>query len=113
MRNPWLDLPASAPFVLTANAAVIARFNERARADVAVHIELLPEPLLGDPLSPIVLLRIRGTMLAFRHHTSKVAQAGTLMESVDGRLMVAPFGYRPKSQAWQTTTRNAIRRRTS
>lgn len=56
MRNPWLDLPASAPFVLPADAAAIARFNERARADVAVHLELLPEPFLGDPLSPVVLL---------------------------------------------------------
>src|SRR4051812_45963580 len=56
MRNPWLDLPYTPPFVLPDDMAVVERFNTTATDAARIHGELLPEPFLGDPQAPIVLL---------------------------------------------------------
>jgi hypothetical protein len=63
MRNPWLDLPQQAPYVLADDAAAIERFNRATAARRAadrtwLHLELLPEPFLGDPAAPVVLLSL-------------------------------------------------------
>ena len=56
MRNPWLDLPHTSPFVLADDMEAIEAFNTTATDAVRIHVELLPEPFLGDPHAPIVLL---------------------------------------------------------
>src|SRR2546426_11104649 len=56
MRNPWLDLPHTPPFVLAGDMAAVGVFNTTATDAVRIHGELLPEPFLGDPQAPIVLL---------------------------------------------------------
>ena len=58
MRNPWLDLPHQAPFVLTEDAKAVANFNRSATDATRIHVELLPEPFLGDPKAPVVLLSL-------------------------------------------------------
>jgi hypothetical protein len=63
MRNPWLELPHQAPYVLADDADAIERFNRtasaRRQADRTwLHLELLPEPFLGDPAAPIVVLSL-------------------------------------------------------
>ena len=49
MRNPWLDLPAYAPFVPSSFAEAIKHFNADAGPNAFIHLECLPEPVLGDP----------------------------------------------------------------
>lgn len=56
MVNPWSYLPDSTPFVLEQDAKAIATFNRSAKPDTFVHLELLPEPFLGNPIAPVVLL---------------------------------------------------------
>jgi hypothetical protein len=56
MRNPWLDLPHDTPFVLPDDMAVVEAFNTTAKDAGHIHGELLPEPFVGDPQAPIVLL---------------------------------------------------------
>src|SRR2546427_6801526 len=58
VRNPWLDLPHQAPFVLTEDAKAVADFNRSATDATRSHVELLPEPFLGDPKAPVVLLSL-------------------------------------------------------
>jgi hypothetical protein len=56
--NPWTHLPASAPFVLPIDAEAVERFNAKASRDHAIHLEIVPEPFLGNPLAPVVLLNL-------------------------------------------------------
>jgi hypothetical protein len=61
MRNPWLDLPEQAPYVLGDDRAYVDEFNGWARRNRkpshALHLELFPEPWIGAAMSaPVVLL---------------------------------------------------------
>ena len=55
-RNPWIDLPASPPYVLDADRELIERFNATAKPEHFVHFEHHPEPFLGRPDAPVVVL---------------------------------------------------------
>lgn len=54
MVNPWRALPLSAPFVLPEDLAPLRR--ARTTADTAFRFELLPEPFVGRPDAPVLLL---------------------------------------------------------
>jgi hypothetical protein len=54
--NPWLSLPTDAPFVLDVDGSAIHAFNEKAKADHRIELDLLPEPYVGRTDAPIVLL---------------------------------------------------------
>ncbi len=54
--NPWLHLPMTAPFVLAEDAPLVERFNLTASPDHRLDLTLLPEPFLGLPSAPVVLL---------------------------------------------------------
>ena len=54
--NPWVDLPEESPFVLHGDAAAIARFNARANERHRIRLDVLPEPFIGRPDAPLVLL---------------------------------------------------------
>ena len=54
--NPWRDLPIEPPYALEADRPVLARFNQDARPEHQIHLDLLPEPFLGAPDAPAVLL---------------------------------------------------------
>jgi len=58
MRNPWTDLPATAPFVLPCDKEAIEAFNASAKPDHTIHTEVLPAPFVGNPTAPIVLLNL-------------------------------------------------------
>ncbi|HYU20716.1 MAG TPA: hypothetical protein VEQ11_18675 [Chloroflexota bacterium] len=58
MQNPWKRAPRSAPFLLEEDRPLVEAFNRRARPDYAVHTELTPEPFLGRPDAPVVLLNL-------------------------------------------------------
>jgi hypothetical protein len=58
MRNPWIDLPETAPFVLACDKQAIFDFNHTAKPEHKIHLELLPEPYAGNPEAKIVLLNL-------------------------------------------------------
>src|SRR5438093_567075 len=54
--NPWEELPAQAPYVLSGDAAALERFNQQALEIHHVYLDLLPEPYIGDPRAAAVVL---------------------------------------------------------
>jgi hypothetical protein len=56
IENPWLKLPREAPYVLSDDHALVMEFNLRATQESQIRLGLLPEPFLGNPLAPVVLL---------------------------------------------------------
>ena len=56
--NPWLELPARPPYVPPGDASAVEGFNARARPDYRLQLDLLPEPFLGSPDAPVVLLNL-------------------------------------------------------
>lgn len=54
--NPWVDLPNRSPFVLPQDTALIDQFNSNAAERLHIHLDILPEPYLGNPDAPVVLL---------------------------------------------------------
>lgn len=56
MNNPWIDLPTEAPYLLPADCDAIHRFNTTASTDHIIHTEMCPEPFMGLPHAPVVLL---------------------------------------------------------
>ena len=56
--NPWRDLPLEPPYALASDRLVLERFNQKARPDHQIHLDLLPEPFLGAPDAPVVLLSL-------------------------------------------------------
>jgi hypothetical protein len=56
--NPWHDLPNQSPFVLPQDEPLITRFNQRASPDHYFHLDIVPEPYLGNPVAPVVLLNL-------------------------------------------------------
>jgi hypothetical protein len=58
MDNPWHQLSDSSPFVLPSDENAILSANTTASDDALIHLELLPEPFLGDRNAPVVLLNL-------------------------------------------------------
>lgn len=56
MGNPWLQLPASPPFVLDSDREFVEAFNRGAPLRTRLRTHLLPEPFLGRPQQATVLL---------------------------------------------------------
>jgi hypothetical protein len=56
--NPWLTLPEVAPFALATDLERVVAFNRSASYDSIVHLELLPEPFIGNFLAPVVVLAL-------------------------------------------------------
>lgn len=58
MQNPWESLPTSKPYLLDSDKEAILNFNKSANENHFIHYELLPEPFIGDPNAPIILLNL-------------------------------------------------------
>ncbi len=60
MRNPWLDLADTPPYVLPDDREQVLAFNDRpGRLPThKVHLEFLPQPYIGRIDAPIVVLRL-------------------------------------------------------
>ena len=58
VKNPWSQLPASAPYILPEDHSIIERFNARYAYNwkFQVQRQLLAEPFIGDPSSRVYLL---------------------------------------------------------
>jgi hypothetical protein len=56
-KNPWLRLPANAPYVLPEDKAAVEEFNRTADPKYFLHVDkLLPEAFVGATDAPVVLL---------------------------------------------------------
>jgi hypothetical protein len=56
--NPWVRLPPRPPYVLPEDEQAVREFNARAVENHRLQIDkLLPEPFVGDPVAPVLLLR--------------------------------------------------------
>lgn len=58
MTNPWVHIPPTPPYVLDCDAASLLAFNRKARPEYRVELNLLPDPYIGLPDSPVMLLAL-------------------------------------------------------
>jgi hypothetical protein len=56
--NPWADLPAIEPFVLPCDRLTVEAHNTIAAPAERLDLRLMPEPFMGRPDAPIVLLAL-------------------------------------------------------
>jgi hypothetical protein len=55
--NPWIELPERPPYILSRDRAAVEPYNRtRATPETRIQDHVLPEPYLGDPSAPVVLL---------------------------------------------------------
>jgi hypothetical protein len=60
VRNPWKNLPSRPPYILADELDSLKEFNSspKTKEDERVQLNLLPEPFLGRPDAPVVLLNL-------------------------------------------------------
>ncbi|MCH7764489.1 MAG: hypothetical protein IIB95_12255 [Candidatus Marinimicrobia bacterium] len=58
MKNPWKKLSQTAPFLLESEKEQILTFNESAKPIVKIQHHVLPEPYIGNPDAPVILLNL-------------------------------------------------------
>jgi hypothetical protein len=58
MQNPWQRLPFQPPYVLPEDHDDIKTFNKSAEAEHKLKLAIFPEPFLGRPKAPVVLLNL-------------------------------------------------------
>lgn len=56
MKNPWVDLPAAPPFIALNDHIAVERFNHDATPKHRLRLDIVPEPYLGAPTAPVLLL---------------------------------------------------------
>jgi hypothetical protein len=60
IENPWYDLRPISPFVLREDEDDVLAFNEKqhqkANQDHLLHLDFIPEPFVGRPDAPVLLL---------------------------------------------------------
>ena len=78
MDNPWLALPLIAPYVLDSDRAAIEIFNIHASEQHRIRTEIVPEPFLGSPDAPVVLLNLNP---GFTEHDLQLHKRPQFVES--------------------------------
>jgi hypothetical protein len=58
LLNPWAALPEQPPFVLAEDAAIVEAHNSRRNEEHQFRPNTLPEPFMGSPDAPVVLLNL-------------------------------------------------------
>lgn len=99
--NPWVDLPAGAPFVLAEDRAFVDAANAHKQPYSAgwLHTGRLPEPRSGPRNAPLVLLQINPS-----YRTADQAEALPLADVERQRAALAdeyaPHGCLAHGDAW-------------
>ncbi len=59
-ENPWTKLLSGQEYLLEQDRSDIKAFNKKhhGNSDKEIHLEVIPEPYLGDPNAPVVLLNL-------------------------------------------------------
>lgn len=58
MNNPWIDLASNDPFALGDDQARIVEFNRSADEAHKIHLEILPEPFIGNAGAKVLFLNL-------------------------------------------------------
>jgi|APSaa5957512622_1039677.scaffolds.fasta_scaffold70778_1 hypothetical protein len=58
MKNPWEKLPQTQPYLLESDKDQILAFNEKVKPIVKIQHHVLPEPYIGNPEAPVILLNL-------------------------------------------------------
>lgn len=59
-KNPWSELPVEAPFVVPCDSDLVKQFQILPPPpEHELHLDLLPEPYLGRPDTPVLLLNLK------------------------------------------------------
>jgi hypothetical protein len=108
VRNPWLQLPERPPYVLADDQALVDVFNRNASVDHAIHVKHLPEPFLGRPDAPLVVLGLNPghNPLDYRWHIEPEFVRRSRANLVHGKLEY-PFylldpALQPPGNRWWT-----------
>ena len=89
-QNPWRQLPGKRPYALPDDIQAIKVFNSSARDEFRIHLEVLPEPYLGNPSAPVVVLGLNPgfTKDDLRQHRNRL-----FAKRSRGNLLHAPADY--------------------
>ena len=91
MSNPWVDLPLVPPYILAGDERHVLEFNAKVPPQLAVHLELIPEPFLGSPDAPVVLLNLNP---GFDPRETRLHTHDTVFVELSRRnLLHEPLGY--------------------
>ena len=58
MNNPWIELASHEPFALRDDHATIVEFNRSANEAHKIHVEILPEPFIGNAGANVLFLNL-------------------------------------------------------
>jgi len=57
MKNPWLEIQSTPPFILSRDLLLVSRFNEKHKNTAfKIQTQLLPEPFVGNPETAQIIL---------------------------------------------------------
>ena len=119
MENPWLQLPASPPFVLPADHPRIEAFNKRLRPNQAkcrLDLSLHPAPWMGNPEAPLVVLSRNpsispGDREAHQNRDYVAALRANIQDDPGGQAVVGlleRFRYTPTGVYWRPRFKDLI-----
>jgi hypothetical protein len=92
--NPWSRLPADSPYVLAEDAKEVQYFNARARKDHQFQIKvLLPEPFVGDPAAPVLLLSNNPGVGKWAKRKESPEFMASMRDNIELRFSTYPFIY--------------------
>jgi hypothetical protein len=112
MNNPWVQLPHIEPFVLKEDRPSIQSFNQSADELHQIHLELLPEPFIGDPNAPVVLLNLNPgyNVRDIRFHQSDEYFIRSLRNNLEQRTQEYPFYPLDPRNGASPASRHCLRR---
>lgn len=87
MDNPWKNLPREQPFVLEGDKLRVFLFNDKVEDRYKIHLELLPEPYLGNPNAEVLLLSLNpgfSTDDAKFHHSNDYFKTSSRINLLHG-----------------------------
>jgi len=56
VRNPWLDLPRTKPYILDIDRAHVEAFNRHASPKHRLDLRMIPVPFMGNRAAPLLVL---------------------------------------------------------
>jgi hypothetical protein len=92
--NPWQRLPAQPPFVHPDDQTAVGKFNAQAAPALKLRVnDLLPEPFLGDPRAPVILLSNNPGMGKFVHLRQTSSFMRRMRDGICLKFSKYPFIY--------------------
>src|SRR5688572_20223855 len=93
-ENPWVSLPDQAPYVLDQDRKTLGaaeREEAHGTGDTRLDFGVLPEPYLGSPRAPVVLLLLSPGANGIDAAELRASQYGSMQENLLHRPLAPPF----------------------